>query len=154
MATTIEAADGATAVDEPATRTGHPGLTLAITGAALFMVVLDNLVEVVRTTGAIGVVGVYVPEDPGANDEKAKEGRIGWEYGQFFTKGQRMGTGQCPVKRYNRELRDLIVAGKARPSFIVSHELALDDAPSGYEHFDKREDGWTKVLLHPAKAAA
>jgi glutathione-independent formaldehyde dehydrogenase len=60
-----------------------------------------------------------------------------------------MGTGQCPVKRYNRELRDLIVAGEARPSFIVSHELSLDAAPTGYETFDKRLDGWTKVLLDP-----
>jgi glutathione-independent formaldehyde dehydrogenase len=112
--------------------------------------VLDNLVEVVRATGAIGVVGVYLPEDPGANGDLAKEGRIPWQYGQFFSKGQRMGTGQCPVKRYNRELRDLIVAGKARPSFIVSHELPLAEAPTGYEKFDRREDGWTKVLLHPA----
>ncbi|MBV8079126.1 MAG: glutathione-independent formaldehyde dehydrogenase [Actinobacteria bacterium] len=111
--------------------------------------VLDNLVAVVETTGAIGVVGVYVPEDPGAANELAKTGRVAWNYGQFFANGQRMGTGQCPVKRYNRELRDLIVAGKARPSFIVSHELSLDEAPTGYENFDKRLDGWTKVLLHP-----
>jgi glutathione-independent formaldehyde dehydrogenase len=33
---------------------------------------------------------------------------------------------------------------------IVSHELALQDAPDAYNHFDKREDGWTKVVLHPA----
>lgn len=112
--------------------------------------VLDNLVQVVRTAGAIGVVGVYVPEDPGATNEKAKDGRIGFDYGTFFTKGQRMGTGQAPVKRYNRELRDLIIAGRARPSWIVSHELSLNEAPSAYEHFDRRDDGWTKVLLHPA----
>ncbi|MCW2610955.1 MAG: alcohol dehydrogenase GroES protein [Cryptosporangiaceae bacterium] len=111
--------------------------------------VLDNLVDSVRTTGGIGVVGVYVPQDPGAADDRAKEGRIGWRYGQFFTKGQRMGTGQCPVMRYNRRLRDLIVAGRATPSFLVSHELPLEAAPDGYEHFDKRDDGWTKVLLHP-----
>jgi glutathione-independent formaldehyde dehydrogenase len=106
--------------------------------------VLDKLAEVVRSTGAIGVVGVYMPEDPGAATELAKEGRIPWQYGQFFSKGQRMGTGQ-----YNRELRDLIVAGKARPSFIVSHELPLAEAPDAYERFDRREDDWTKVLLHP-----
>ena len=64
-----------------------------------------------------------------------------------------MGTGQCPVKRYNRILRDLIVAGTARPSFIVSHELSLDEAVHAYEQFDKRADGWTKVLLHPGQAA-
>jgi len=111
--------------------------------------VLDNLVQAVRTTGGIGVVGVYMPEDPGAATEGAKEGRIAFDYGTFFTKGQHMGTGQAPVMRYNRQLRDLIVAGRATPSFIVSHELPLDDAASGYEHFDKREDGWTKVLLRP-----
>lgn len=112
--------------------------------------VLDNLVASVRTTGGIGVVGVYVPEDPGASSDLAKEGRIPWQYGQFFTKGQSMGTGQAPVKRYNRQLRDLIVAGRATPGWIVSHELGLDEAPDGYAHFDAREDGWTKVLLHPS----
>ena len=115
--------------------------------------VLDNLVASVRTTGGIGVVGVYMPSDPGAANEPAKEGRIGWQYGQFFTKGQQMGTGQAPVKRYNRQLRDLIVAGRATPSFLVSHELDLEQAPEGYARFDAREDGWTKVLLHPGRTA-
>jgi glutathione-independent formaldehyde dehydrogenase len=32
---------------------------------------------------------------------------------------------------------------------VVSHELPLDDAPEGYRHFDARDDGWTKVVLHP-----
>lgn len=40
-------------------------------------------------------------------------------------------------------------AGRATPSFIVSHELPLDQAPEGYEKFDNREDSWTEVLLHP-----
>ncbi|GEK21119.1 glutathione-independent formaldehyde dehydrogenase [Cellulomonas xylanilytica] len=112
--------------------------------------VLDNLVQVVRSTGGIGVVGVYVPQDPGAATEGAKEGRVAFDYGTFFSKGQHMGTGQAPVMRYNRQLRDLIVAGRAHPSFLVSHELRLDDAADAYAHFDAREDGWTKVLLHPA----
>ncbi|MGK4585189.1 hypothetical protein [Kitasatospora sp. HPMI-4] len=60
-----------------------------------------------------------------------------------------MGTGQCPVKRYNRRLRDLIVAGRARPYFLVSHEFPLSRAPEGYRHFDRRDEGWTKILLHP-----
>ncbi|WP_028045822.1 glutathione-independent formaldehyde dehydrogenase [Cellulomonas sp. URHE0023] len=115
--------------------------------------VLDNLVKTVRTTGGIGVVGVYVPQDPGGKDEAAQQGRIGFDYGTFFTKGQHMGTGQAPVMRYNRQLRDLIVAGRATPSFIVSHELGLDDAAHGYDQFDKRVDGWTKVLLHPGQSA-
>ncbi|HEV7566179.1 MAG TPA: glutathione-independent formaldehyde dehydrogenase [Microbacteriaceae bacterium] len=112
--------------------------------------VLDNLVKVVRATGHIGVVGVYEPEDPGAATEEAKEGRIGFNYGEAFTKGLSIASGQCPVKKYNRYLRDLIIHDRANPSLIVSHELSLDDAPDAYNHFDNRDDGWTKVILHPA----
>ena len=65
-------------------------------------------------------------------------------------KGQHIATGQANVKAYNRKLRDLIAADKAKPSVIISHELPLEKAPEGYEHFDEREDGWTKVVLKPA----
>jgi glutathione-independent formaldehyde dehydrogenase len=111
---------------------------------------LNELVRSVRFTGSIGVVGVYVPSDPGGPDELAKRGEVAFDYGLFWFKGQQMGTGQCPVKRYNRHLRDLIHLGKAKPSFIVSHELPLADAPTGYQHFDARDSGWTKVVLAPA----
>ena len=111
--------------------------------------VLDSLVKAVRTTGGIGVVGVYVPQDPKAATDGAKEGRIGFDFGTLFQKGQRVGTGQCPVKRYNAMLRDLIIAGRATPSLLVSHELPLAEAPDAYDKFDKRADGYTKVLLHP-----
>ncbi len=60
-----------------------------------------------------------------------------------------LGTGQCNVKRYNAYLRDLIIAGKAKPSFVVSHEVPLEDAVSSYDKFDKRVDGYTKVILNP-----
>ena len=116
--------------------------------------VLDKLVEVVRATGRIGVVGVYNPEDPEAATEGAKQGRYGFNYGMVFDKAISMGHGQCPVKRYNHQLRDLIIRGQAQPSLIVSHELPLDQAADGYKNFDRREDGWTKVLLKPGLTAA
>ncbi|MEU4893885.1 glutathione-independent formaldehyde dehydrogenase [Streptomyces sp. NPDC044780] len=116
-------------------------------------VVLNSLVETVRATGRLGVPGLYVPSDPGAPDEHAKHGQLLVSIGRMFEKGQRMGTGQCNVKRYNRQLRDLIIAGRARPSFVVSHELPLDQAPQAYEKFDKRVEGYTKVVLHPVLAA-
>jgi threonine dehydrogenase-like Zn-dependent dehydrogenase len=37
-----------------------------------------------------------------------------------------------------------------RDATLVSHELPLDEAAEAYEHFDKRENGWTKVVLKPA----
>jgi glutathione-independent formaldehyde dehydrogenase len=110
---------------------------------------LNNLVESVKFTGTIGVVGVYVPQDPGGPDDLAKHGQAAFDFGMFWFRGQTMGTGQCNVKNYNRQLLRLIEAGKAEPSWIVSHELTLSEAPDAYEHFDRRDDGWTKVVLHP-----
>jgi len=114
---------------------------------------LNELVESVRFTGGIGTVGVYVPMDPGGPDDLAKQGKARFEFGNFWFKGQHMGTGQCPVKRYNRHLRRLIAENKVKPSWIVSHDLPLEQAPEAYKHFDAREDGWTKVVLHPGQAA-
>jgi glutathione-independent formaldehyde dehydrogenase len=110
---------------------------------------MNALVKAVRATGAIGVVGVFVPQDPGAQDEMAQQGRIAFDLGTFFQKGLRMGSGQANVKAYNRQLRDLIAADKATPSFLVSHEIPLAEAPDAYAHFDARDDGWTKVVLKP-----
>lgn len=110
---------------------------------------VNSLVQAVRATGAIGVVGVFVPADPGSPDELMRDGKVAFDLGTFFAKGQRMGTGQANVKAYNRRLRDLIHTGRATPSFLVSHEIGLDEAPDAYRHFDDRDAGWTKVILHP-----
>jgi glutathione-independent formaldehyde dehydrogenase len=112
---------------------------------------MNNLVQTVKATGGIGVVGVFLPQDPGAKDELAKEGKLAFDFGNFWFKGQKIGTGQANVKHYNRRLAKLIHAGKAKPSQIISHELALKEAPTGYKEFDKRSDGWTKVVLKPGK---
>ncbi len=47
------------------------------------------------------------------------------------------------MKTYNRQLRDLILAGRAEPSFVVSKELPLADAPDAYAPFDNREEGYS-----------
>ena len=113
-------------------------------------VTMNRLVQSVRATGTIGVVGVFVPEDPRSPDTLMKKGRIAFDVGTFFAKGLRMGSGQANVKAYNRELRDLIHQGRAKPSFVISHRLKLDQAPDAYAHFDARDPGWTKVVLKTA----
>ena len=111
---------------------------------------LNSLVETVRPTGMLGVPGLYLPADPGAVSEEAKQGMLLVAVGKFFEKGLRMGMGQANVKRYNRKLRDMIIEGRATPSFVVSHDVGLDEAPDAYQKFDKRIDGYTKVILKPA----
>src|SRR5258707_14104318 len=118
----------------------HPNMTM------------NALVESVRATGKIGVVGVFSPEDPKGPDKLEKKGQIAFDLGKFFEKGLSMGSGQANVKNYNRHLCSLIASGKAEPSFLVSHELSLDDAVDAYKHFDARDKGWTKVVLKPEAA--
>ena len=111
---------------------------------------MNKVVQSVRPSGKIGVVGVFVPQDPGAADKLSKQGRIAFDWGLLWQKGQTVGTGQANVKAYNRALRDLIAEGKAKPSFIVSHKIPLSEAADAYQHFDNRDEGWTKVILKPA----
>ena len=112
---------------------------------------MNNLVKTVKATGGIGVVGVFLPQDPQSKDKLAKEGKLAFDFGQFWVKGQKVATGQANVKAYNRKLCNLIEVGKAKPSWIVSHELPLDQAPDAYKNFDERKPGWTKVVLKPGQ---
>jgi len=111
--------------------------------------ILTSLIRVVRPTGGLGIPGLYVPSDPGAPDQNSAKGMITIPFGSLFEKGLTLGTGQCNVKMYNRQLRDMIISGRAKPSFVISHEITLDEAPQAYKKFDDRVEGYTKVLIHP-----
>ena len=66
--------------------------------------------------------------------------------------GELLGHGLVdPALERNRQLRDLITVGRATPSFVVSHELPLEQAPVAYQKFDQRVEGYTKVILKPAQ---
>jgi glutathione-independent formaldehyde dehydrogenase len=109
----------------------------------------EDLIKLVLPTGSIGLIGVYMPTDPNAPTDELKQGIFRLSLGLAWSKGITIGMGQCPVKKYNEFLRDLIIAGKARPGTIITHDVSLDEAPKWYERFDKREEGITKVVLHP-----
>lgn len=54
---------------------------------------------------------MFLPEDPGGAEAQRKleaQGKVPIVFGLMWFKGQHMGTGQVPVKKYNRALRDLI----------------------------------------------
>ena len=115
-------------------------------------VVLEALIHLVNPTGRIGAVGLYVPHDPGGINPHAKRGEFRISFGKLWEKGLSLGTGQTPVARYAANLRDLIVAGRAKPSFVVSHRAPLEEAPGAYARFEKRVEGYTKVILKPSSS--
>ncbi|SNY63815.1 glutathione-independent formaldehyde dehydrogenase [Pantoea sp. GL120224-02] len=102
---------------------------------------MKSLVASTKATGGIGVVGVFVPQDPAAESDLAKEGKMPFDFGSFWFKGQSIRTGQANVKAYNRQLARLIHHDKANPGRIISHRLSLDEAPEGYKNFDSRAPG-------------
>jgi glutathione-independent formaldehyde dehydrogenase len=116
--------------------------------------VIEDVIRVTNPTGHVGLIGVYFPEDPGGVDEDAKRGRFRLSLGSAWEKGLSLEMGQAPVKRYNVYLRDLITSGVAKPSFFVSHRLPLEAAPEAYEKFDRRTEGYRKVLLKPGLSPA
>jgi glutathione-independent formaldehyde dehydrogenase len=111
--------------------------------------VLEDLIRLLNPTGRIGAVGLYVPNDPGGINPHAKRGEFRISFGTLWEKGLSLGTGQTPVARYAPLLAGLIVEGRAKPSFIVSQRLPLEAAPDAYANFERRSEGFTKVILRP-----
>ncbi len=96
----------------------------------------ETALDVVRRGGTICVLGMYVSE--------AIELQLGiaWSRGLRFLFG-----GVCPIQAWWEEAMRAVVDGAIDPLPIISHTLPLEEAPAGYELFDRREA--TKVLLKP-----
>jgi glutathione-independent formaldehyde dehydrogenase len=100
--------------------------------------VLNDIMNVSRAGASLGIPGLYVTGDPGAVDDAAKVGQIGVRLGLGWAKSHTFVTGQCPVKQYNRQLMNLILADKAHIAKAVNATaISLDDAALGYAAFDK-----------------
>jgi len=100
--------------------------------------VLNDIMSVSRAGASLGIPGLYVTGDPGAVDENAKQGQIGVRLGLGWAKSHSFVTGQCPVKKYNRQLMNLILSGRAEIANAVNATtIGLDGAVEGYEDFDR-----------------
>ncbi|WP_158806258.1 MULTISPECIES: formaldehyde dehydrogenase, glutathione-independent [unclassified Acidisoma] len=100
-------------------------------------VVLNQMMEITRAAGAIGIPGLYVTADPGAVDDAAKKGSLSLRFGEGWSKAHSFHTGQTPVLRYNRNLMQAILHGRVNIAEIVNAQvISLEEAPKGYETFD------------------
>ena len=59
--------------------------------------------------------------------------------------------GQANVKHWIDDIMPLFVdaCDPLAVEDLATHEMPLDEAPQGYEIFQKKEDGATKILLQP-----
>lgn len=114
--------------------------------------VIHALSRIVNPTGRIAIAGVFLPHDARPNDELEARGDIAVPWGELFRKDITIGMGRDHDERYNTFLRDLIIAGRVKPSTIVTQRLPLDAAPEVFTQFDARENGYIKVVLEPGGA--
>ena len=99
--------------------------------------VLNSIMEVTREAGKLGIPGLYVTGDPGAQDEAAKQGSLSIRIGLGWAKSHSFATGQCPVMRYHRQLMNTILNERCQIAKAVNATvISLDDAPQGYRDFD------------------
>jgi threonine dehydrogenase-like Zn-dependent dehydrogenase len=103
------------------------------------MTVLLQAIETVRRGGTLSISGVY-----GGMADPLPMLRM-------FDKGLRITMGQAHVKRWIDDLLPLVTddADPLGTQDLATHRLPLEEAPHGYEIFQKKTDGAIKVLLTP-----
>lgn len=98
---------------------------------------LREALMAVRKGGRVSIPGVY-----GGFVDK-------FPLGALMEKGLQVKTGQTHVQRYTDELLRRIGEGEIDTTFLISHRLPLEEAPTGYKNFRYNQNDWTKVVLKP-----
>ena len=100
---------------------------------------LYQAIDTVRRGGTISIIGLY----GGMADPLPML--------TLFDKQIQLRMGQANVKHWTDDIMPLLVdsADPLGVEDLKTHEMPLDDAPLGYEIFQKKEDGAIKVLLKP-----
>jgi threonine dehydrogenase-like Zn-dependent dehydrogenase len=100
---------------------------------------LTTALKAVRRGGTVSLSGVYGGEvDPLPMME-------------MFDRGIQLRMGQCHVKRWIDDILPLVLddADPLGTEDLATHVLPLEEAPHGYEIFQRKEDNCVKVLLAP-----
>jgi threonine dehydrogenase-like Zn-dependent dehydrogenase len=100
---------------------------------------LNQAFDAVRRGGTVSIVGVY----GGMADPLPML--------KLFDKGVQIRMGQAHVKRWIAQIMPLLT-GSDDPlgvEDLATHRLPLDQAPHGYDIFQKKADGAIKVVLRP-----
>ncbi len=100
---------------------------------------LTTALKAVRRGGTVSLSGVYGGEvDPLPMME-------------MFDRGIQLRMGQCHVKRWIDDILPLVLddTDPLGTEDLATHVLPLEEAPHGYEIFQRKEDNCVKVLLAP-----
>ncbi|HET8824693.1 MAG TPA: zinc-dependent alcohol dehydrogenase [Terriglobales bacterium] len=105
-------------------------------------IVLRQMMQACRKGGVVSIPGVY-----GGFLDKIP-------FGAAFGKGLIFKMGQTHMHRYMQPLLQRVQNGEIDPSFVITHRLALDEAPEAYKTFRDKQDQCIKVVLDPWRETA
>jgi threonine dehydrogenase-like Zn-dependent dehydrogenase len=100
--------------------------------------VLRQAIQACRKGGTVSIPGVY-----GGFIDKVPMGAA-------FNKALTFKMGQTHMHSYMEPLLNRVQEGEIDPTFIISHRMPLEDAPTGYEIFLNKQDDCMKVVLSTA----
>jgi threonine dehydrogenase-like Zn-dependent dehydrogenase len=100
-------------------------------------IALREAIMACRNGGTVSVIGVY-----GGFIDK-------FPAGSMMNRSLTIKTGQCHVQRYLKPLLERIQNGEIDPSFVITHELPLEQAPEGFAMFRDKQDECIKIVLKP-----
>ena len=102
------------------------------------VITLRQAIHCCRKGGTVSIPGTY-----GGFVDKIPIGAAA------FAKGLTLKMGQTHVHKYLPRLLRHIDNGDIDPSFVITHEAPLEDAPRMYRTFRDKQDGCVKVVLRP-----
>lgn len=100
-------------------------------------IALRQAIMACRNGGTVSVPGVY-----GGLIDKMPMGAV-------MNKALTIKTGQTHTQRYFKPLLDRIAKREIDPSFVVTHRMKLSDAPTGFDLFNRKQDGCIKIVMTP-----
>ncbi|MDB6031562.1 MAG: Alcohol dehydrogenase GroES domain protein [Verrucomicrobiales bacterium] len=99
--------------------------------------VLRQAIRACRKGGVLSIPGLY----SGVIDKVP--------FGIAFAKGLALRMGQTHMHKYMPRLLQRIEQNEIDPSFVITHRLRLESAPSAYTMFLEKRNGCIKVVLDP-----
>lgn len=99
---------------------------------------LDTCIEVLRYGGSLGSIGVYMTNFMKGEDKFVKMGRYPFKFGLAWDKGLRIGMGQTPVIKFNRDLMSVILYDRVDLTQILNTTvISLDNAIEAYAKYNE-----------------
>jgi threonine dehydrogenase-like Zn-dependent dehydrogenase len=99
--------------------------------------VLRQAIQACRKGGTVSIPGVY-----GGFIDKVPMGAA-------FNKALTFKMGQTHMQAYMEPLLNRVQEGEIDPSFVISHQVSLDDGPKAYDMFLHKKDKAIKFVLKP-----